>query len=45
MENSFRKFVTANDKVNAIIDSSFLASTEKELYKQKWKQKQRIFDE
>jgi serine/threonine-protein kinase HipA len=44
MENSFRKFILANDKVNALIDRSFLDIQHKELYKQIWLQKQMIFD-
>lgn len=44
MENSFKKFTSANDKVNAVINSSFLDITHKELYKQIWLQKQMIFE-
>jgi len=42
MENSFKKFTSANDKVDALINASFLESGYKDLYKQIWKQKQRI---
>ncbi len=44
MENSFKKFSSANDKVDAVINSSFLDIQHKELYKQVWLQKQVIFD-
>lgn len=44
MENSFRKFTSANEKVDAFINSSFLDIPQKELYKQIWLRKQMIFD-
>lgn len=44
MENSFEKFSSANDKVDELINSSFLDIQHKELYKQIWIQKQMIFD-
>lgn len=44
MENSFKKFTSVNDKVNALINSSFLNIQYKELYRQIWLQKQLIFD-
>jgi serine/threonine-protein kinase HipA len=44
MENSFKKFSSANEKVNTLINSSFLDIYHKQLYKQLWLQKQMIFD-
>lgn len=44
MENSFRKFTSANEKVDAFINSSYLDIPQKELYKQIWPWKQMIFD-
>lgn len=42
-ENTFKKFSSATDKVNELIDRSFLADDEKVRYKEMWVQKQKIF--
>lgn len=42
-ENTFKKFSFATDKVNELIDRSFLADDEKVRYKEMWVQKQKIF--
>ncbi|WP_260607400.1 HipA domain-containing protein [Chitinophaga polysaccharea] len=43
-ENVFLKFKSNNDKVESLIDASFLDEDSKNKYKSIWYQKQRIFD-
>jgi len=43
-DNVFLKFMSGNDKVESLIDASFLDEDSKNKYKSIWHQKQRIFD-
>lgn len=43
IENSFKKFASGNTKVNSLINSSFLAQDQKELYQKIWMEKQGLF--
>ncbi|RBL89090.1 toxin HipA [Chitinophaga flava] len=43
-QNTFVKFMSINDKVESLIDASFLDEDSKNSYKLMWHQKQRIFD-
>ncbi|MGO4289831.1 HipA domain-containing protein [Chitinophaga sp. RAB17] len=42
-DNTFSKFASMNDRVEALITASFLDDVSKEKYKQIWLQKQKIF--
>lgn len=44
-DNTFKKFTSMNDKVEALITASFLDEESKEKYKQIWLKKQKIFNQ
>ncbi|WP_212002456.1 HipA domain-containing protein [Chitinophaga sp. HK235] len=43
-QHTFKKFMSINDKVESLIDASFLDENSKNRYKLIWNQKQRIFE-